>query len=167
VKEEAATLKALAQVEGLQEVGPIASSFKVAIDLETVLNNKGTALDMFLKPGDVLNIPSKLQTVKVSGMVLQPSLVQYEKGLSLRKYIFKSGGFSKTAKTNKIYVSYANGDIKTTKRVLFINRYPKLEPGAVIFVPEKAVKEKMSTAELLGITSSIATLGILIQTILN
>ena len=167
VKEETATLKALAQVEGLQQVGPIASEFKLAIDLETVLNNKGTTLDMFLKQGDVLNIPSKLQTVKVSGMILKPSLVQYEKGLSLRKYIFKSGGFSKTAKTNKIYVSYANGDVKTTKRFLFINRYPKLEPGAVIFVPEKAVKEKMSTAELLGITSSIATLGILIQTILN
>jgi protein involved in polysaccharide export with SLBB domain len=167
VKEAAASLNTLVEVEGLEEVAPIASEFKVAIDLETVLNNKGTALDMFLKPGDVLNIPSKLQTVKVIGMVLKPSLVPYKEGLSLRKYIFKSGGFSKTAKTNKIYVSYANGDIKTTKRFLFINRYPKLEPGAVIFVPEKAVKEKMSTAELLGITSSIATLGILIQTILN
>jgi hypothetical protein len=29
------------------------------------------------------------------------------------------------------------------------------------------VKEKMSTAEIMGITTSIATLGILIQTILN
>jgi hypothetical protein len=53
------------------------------------------------------------------------------------------------------------------KRFLFIKRYPKLAPGATIFVPAKPVKEKMSTAEIMGITTSIATLGILIQTILN
>jgi protein involved in polysaccharide export with SLBB domain len=167
VKDEEATLKTLVEVEGLEEVAPIASEFKVAIDLESVLKNKGTALDMFLEAGDVLNIPSKLQTVKVIGMVLKPSLVRYKQGLSLKKYIAQSGGYSEGAKKDQIYVSYANGDVKTTKRFLFIKRYPKLEPGAVIFVPEQTVKEKMSTAELLGITSSIATLGILIQTILN
>jgi len=100
-------------------------------------------------------------------LVLKPSIIQYKKGLSLRKYIFKSGGFAETAKKTKIYVSYANGDIKTTKRFLFIKRYPELAPGATIYVPAKPVKEKMSTGELLGITTSIATLGILIKTMLN
>lgn len=139
----------------------------VAIDLEAILKNKGTLIDMYLEEGDILSIPSQLQTIEVTGMVLKPSLVQFENGLSIRKYISKSGGFNEDADKNKIYVSYANGDIKTTKRFLFIKRYPKLEPGAVIFVPEKSVKEKMSTAEFMGITTSIATLGILIQTILN
>jgi protein involved in polysaccharide export with SLBB domain len=166
VKEEA-TLSNIIKVEGLEETAPIASEFKVAIDLESVLKNKGTDIDMFLEEGDILNIPSKLQTVKVIGMVLKPSLVPYKKGYSLEKYIAQSGGYSAGAKKSKIYVSYANGDVKTTKRFLFIKSYPKLAPGAVIFVPEQAVKEKISTAELLGITSSIATLGILIQTILN
>lgn len=139
----------------------------VAIDLEAILKNKGTLIDMYLEEGDIISIPSALQTVEVKGMVLKPSLVQFENGLSLRKYISKSGGFSEAADKNKIYVAYANGDIKTTKRFLFIKMYPKLESGAVIFVPEKTVKEKMSTAEFMGITTSIATLGILIQTILN
>ncbi|MDC1375399.1 SLBB domain-containing protein [Polaribacter sp.] len=139
----------------------------VAIDLEAILKNKGTFIDMYLEEGDILSIPSQLQTIEVKGMVLKPSLVQFENGLSLRKYISKSGGFSEDADKNKIYVAYANGDIKTTKRFLFIKMYPKLESGAVIFVPEKTVKEKMSTAEFMGITTSIATLGILIQTILN
>ena len=139
----------------------------VAIDLEAILKNKGTLIDMYLEEGDIISIPSALQTIEVKGMVLKPSLVQFENGLSLRKYISKSGGFSEAADKNKIYVAYANGDIKTTKRFLFIKMYPKLESGAVIFVPEKTVKEKMSTAEFMGITTSIATLGILIQTILN
>ena len=143
------------------------SSGKLAIDLEMIIKNKGTDIDMFLREGDQVLIPSKRQTVKVSGMVLKPSLVQYKKGLSLRKYIFKSGGFAETAKKTKIYVLYANGDIKTVKRFLFIKRYPELAPGATIYVPAKPVKEKMSTGELLGITTSIATLGILIKTMLN
>jgi protein involved in polysaccharide export with SLBB domain len=153
--------------DDISESEVLSSEFKVAIDLEAILKNKGTLIDMYLEEGDIISIPSQLQTIEITGMVLKPSLVQFENGLSLRKYISKSGGFSEDADKNKIYVAYANGDIKTTKRFLFIKRYPKLEPGAVIFVPEKTVKEKMSTAEIMGITTSIATLGILIQTILN
>ena len=154
-------------LDALKEMEANATEFKVGIDLKMILENKGSDIDMYLREGDQLLIPSKRQTVKVSGMVLKPSLVQYKEGLSLRKYIFKSGGFADTAKKTKIYVSYANGDIETVKRFLFIKRYPKLAPGATIFVPAKPVNEKMSTAELLGITTSIATLGILIKTMLN
>ena len=141
--------------------------YKVAINLEAILKDKGSFIDMYLKEGDVLSIPSELETIEITGMVLKPSLVQYEREFSLKEYISKSGGFSEGAEKNKIYVAYANGDIKTIKRFLFIKRYPKLTPGAVIFIPKKNIKEKMSTAELLGITTSIATLGILIRTILN
>jgi protein involved in polysaccharide export with SLBB domain len=153
--------------DSINELEAVASEYKVAIDLAAILKNKGAFIDMYLKEGDVLSVPSELETVEVAGMVLKPSLVQYEQGLSLKKYISKSGGFSETASKNKIYVAYANGDVKTTKRFLFIKTYPKLAPGAVIFVPEKSMKEKMSTAELMGITTSIATLGILIKTMLN
>ncbi|MDB4015013.1 SLBB domain-containing protein [Flavobacteriaceae bacterium] len=161
------TLFDVIEKESLGEIEGETLEYIVAIDLEAILKNKGALIDMYLKEGDVLNIPSELETIEVTGMVLKPSLVHYKKGLSLKEYIFKSGGFSEAAEKNKIYVAYANGNIKTTKRFLFIKRYPNLAPGAVIFVPEKSVKEKMSTAELMGITTSIATLGILIKTILN
>ena len=153
--------------DSLGELEQETLEYKVAIDLEAILKDKGSFIDMYLKEGDVLKIPSEIETIEVAGMVLKPSLVQYKKELSLKEYIFKSGGFSESAEKNKIYVAYANGDVKTTKRFLYIKRYPKLAPGAVIFVPEKSLKEKMSTAELMGITTSIATLGILIKTILN
>ena len=139
----------------------------VAIDLEAILKNKGALIDMYLKEGDMLSIPSELETIKVTGVVIKPSLIQFKKGKSLKSYVEKSGGFAENAKKAKIYVSYANGDIKTTKHFLFIKRYPKLAPGATIFVPAKSKKERMSTAEIMGITTSIATLGILIQTILR
>jgi protein involved in polysaccharide export with SLBB domain len=156
-----------ANSDALKAMEANATEFKVGIDLERILENKGSDIDMYLREGDQLMIPSKRQTVKVSGMVIKPSLIQFKEGQGLKAYVEKSGGFAETSKKANIYVAYANGDIKTVKHFLFFKRYPKLAPGATIFVPAKTVKEKMSTAEIMGITTSIATLGILIQTILN
>ena len=153
--------------EALLEKETSNTEFKVGIDLKAILKNKGSDIDMYLRAGDLLIVPSKRQTVKVSGMVIKPSLVQFKAGRSLKAYVDKSGGFADTAKRSKLYVSYANGDVKTVKNFLFFNVYPKLAPGATIFVPAKPEKEGMSTAEIMGITTSIATLGILIQTILR
>jgi protein involved in polysaccharide export with SLBB domain len=156
-----------ANSDALKEMEANATEFKVGIDLESILENKGSDIDMFLREGDEFIIPSKRQTVKVSGMVVKPSLIQFKEGQRLKDYVRKSGGFAETAKKAKIYVSYANGDIRTAKNFLFFKWYPKLGPGATIFVPAKPVNEKMSTAEIMGITTSIATLGILIQTLLR
>jgi protein involved in polysaccharide export with SLBB domain len=146
-----------------------ATEFTVGIDLEKILKNKGTNIDMFLRVGDLLIIPSKRQTVKVSGMVLKPSLIQFKKGRKMKSYIEKSGGFTGNAKKSKIYVSYPNGDVKTVSNFLFFKSYPKLAPGATIFVPAKPdrVNKRLSTTEVLGITTSLATLGILIQTLVK
>jgi protein involved in polysaccharide export with SLBB domain len=154
-------------LEGLIQMESNATEFKVGIDLRAILENKGADIDMYLREGDQLLIPAKRQTVKVSGMVVKPSLIQFKNDQSLKAYVVKSGGFAETAKKSKLYVSYANGDIKTAKNFLFFTWYPKLAPGATIFVPAKPVKDKMSTAEIMGITTSIATLGILIQTLLR
>ena len=166
-KELIENIKKAEGLEELEELEEEFTAFKIGIDLEAILKNKGSDIDLFLVAGDELVIPSKSQIVEVIGMVLKPSLVRYQKGQSLKSYIEKSGGFGETAKKSKVYVAYANGDIKTVKNFLFFRSYPKLMPGATIFVPTQPLKEKMSTAEIMGITTSIATLGILIKTILN
>jgi hypothetical protein len=48
-----------------------------------------------------------------------------------------------------------------------INFYPQIEPGAEIVVPKKPQRERMSTAAWLGLASSLATLGILVQSLVN
>ena len=41
---------------------------------------------------------------------------------------------------------------------------PKLEPGATVIVPEKLLREdRTSIAEIVGITSSLATVALLIR----
>ncbi|WBX74130.1 SLBB domain-containing protein [Tenacibaculum pacificus] len=143
-------------------------SFKVGINLHKILAKGGESskYNLILEEGDELFIPSERQTVKVEGEVLSPSLVRYEKSRSFKQYIENSGGFSSKAKRNRAYVIYANGDIKTTKSFLFFKSYPKVKAGSVILVPHKPQNvRKVSTQEVIAITTGLATLGILVKTL--
>jgi len=61
---------------------------------------------------------------------------------------------------------YANGDIRTTKKFLFFKSYPDVKPGAVILVPKKPeVKNKVTTQQVIAITTGLATLGVLVKTL--
>jgi len=138
--------------------------FKIGIDLEKIVKYKNRDLDLILSEGDILMIPSIKQTVEVQGEILSPSLVRFDPKRSLAYYIERSGGFSQKAKRNKVYVVYANGDIKTAKNYLFFKSYPKLAPGATILVPARKPRgEGMSVQAILGITTSLATLGVLVN----
>lgn len=142
-------------------------SFKIGINLTEILKEggKGSSYDLILEKGDELFIPSQRQTVEIQGEVLLPSLVRFEKSKTLKSYIDKSGGYSEFAKREDVYVVYANGDIKATKNFLFFKKYPKLEPGAIILVPKKAEKTRMTIQEVLGITTTLGTLALLINSL--
>ena len=137
----------------------------VSIDLQQILNKTNSKNDIILQEGDRLVIPEKVETVEVTGNVILPSLVKHQNSKNLKYYIANAGGFKERSRKSNIYVRYANGQVKTTTNFLFFKFYPKVKPGSVIVVPEKAEREKMSTQEVLGITSSIATLALIIQTL--
>ena len=138
---------------------------KIGLNLEKIMSEGGrkSKYDLILEEGDQLIIPSEKQTVAVRGEVLSPSLIRYDKSNSLKDYVNFSGGYGSRAKKSKAYVIYANGDIKSTKGFLFFRAYPKLEPGAMVVVPNKGEKSKTSLAEILGVTSALATLALLIS----
>ncbi|WP_407277196.1 SLBB domain-containing protein [Tenacibaculum maritimum] len=142
--------------------------FKIGIDLKKILEkgSQNSKFDLILEEGDELFIPSERQTVKVEGEVLSPSLVRYEKGRSFEHYIENSGGFSPKAKKSRAYVIYPNGDIKTTKRFLFFKSYPDIKPGSVILIPKKTEStRKITPQEVIGITTGLGTLGVLIKSL--
>ena len=142
--------------------------FNIGIDLPKIISEAGknSKYNIILKDGDQLIIPSKTDMIEVQGQVLSPSLIRYEPNKSLKEYINNSGGFSDTAKKSKIYVTYANGNIKSTKHFLFFKTYPKIRAGSTILVPEKIKKEGIGIQGIVGLTTSLATLGVLINTLL-
>jgi protein involved in polysaccharide export with SLBB domain len=140
----------------------------VGIDLPKILDNPGRRYDLLLEDGDILNIPKQLQTVKVSGEVLSPSSVVYIPSNSFKNYVLQSGGFSSKALKRRAYIIYANGSIASTKKFLFFNNYPSVKPGAEIFVPLKETRDnKLSTTEIVAITTGLATIATLVFTILR
>ncbi|MDR1594262.1 MAG: SLBB domain-containing protein [Prevotellaceae bacterium] len=136
----------------------------VGIKLEEILKHPGSEWDLYLEDGDIISIPKELQTVQVGGQVLLPSLVRYNQNSSFHYYIDRSGGFSPNALKRKSYVVYANGETQATRRVLFFHSYPKVKPGAKIFVPEKLKKEgqRMTVGETVALTSSVITVVALV-----
>jgi protein involved in polysaccharide export with SLBB domain len=139
----------------------------IGINLEEILRNPGSGEDLILQEGDILRIPKELQTIRMVGEVLMPTTARFVRNNNLRNYISQAGGFTEEARKSKTYVIYANGDARRTHTFLMIKFYPPIEPGAEIVVPKKPQKERLSTAAWLGIASSLATLGILVQSLIN
>ena len=153
--------------KSLKKVAKKTNEYRIGIDVSKILKHKHSKYDLLLNEGDMLLIPSERQTVEIRGEVLAPSMVRFQKGLSLRQYIDQAGGFSNRAKKRSIYVLYANGSIKSTRTSLFFKNYPELAPGAIIIVPSKPEKKQMSTGETVGIISAITTMGVLIYNVIT
>ena len=137
----------------------------VAIDLEEILQNPGSEDDLLLEEGDILSVPKLLQTVRMRGDVVYPTTLRHESGRSLKHYINASGGFERRANRKQTYVVYANGAVKRTKGFLGIRNYPPVEPGAEVIVPTKGPKMPLRLGEIVGITTGLATLGLVISQI--
>jgi protein involved in polysaccharide export with SLBB domain len=138
----------------------------VGINLDKILKNPGSKYDLILEENDVIRIPRTIQTVKISGEVLYPLIVQYEKGKSFNYYVKNAGGYTMNGLKKKGYVVYANGSSYSTRKILFVfNNHPKIKPGAEIIIPAREERKKLSALEVVSITSSLATLVLLIYTI--
>jgi protein involved in polysaccharide export with SLBB domain len=131
----------------------------VGIDMPKIVANPGCVEDLQVMSGDQIFIPSKLETVMVSGAVLNPVALTYIEGKSLKKYIRNGGGFSQNAKKGNVYVVYANGTSEATRSGLFGRNFPRIEPGCEIIVPEKPEVDKAARAsKWLAFASTIAAL---------
>lgn len=132
------------------------SAQPVGIDLEAALKNPGGEEDLVLKDGDELLIPHYEGTVKVSGAVLYPNTVTYNKQMTLRQYIKQAGGYDRLAMKRKTFVIYLNGQVAT-------GRNAKIEPGCEIVVPERPEREPVSLQNILGISTTLASLALIIS----
>jgi len=133
-------------------------SDNVGIDLRKILDHPGSEYDLLLNDGDTLRIPKQLQTVRVNGEVLYPTLVRYDKEMGFKDYILDAGGFSERSSKKKSYIVYANGSVKGTRSFLFFRHYPKVTPGAEIYVPMKRERERLRIVEVVSLVVTLATL---------
>ena len=143
----------LDEMEKSQVTGRIAG-IRIPEDIEKL---KGTPFNILLENGDRIYIPKRPVSVLVFGEVYNPSALVYIKGMTVKDYIDSSGGLTRDADIENIFVIKADGSVVSSaninKDVMWKGRnYPvwgmpkqyssnildyQLSPGDAIIVPTK------------------------------
>ena len=130
----------------------------IGIKLKTILKDPGSFEDLIIQEGDIIRIPKRLETVQVVGAVLYPTTVKYGKGMTFTDYISQSGGFTTQSLRKSSYIKYPNGNVDRTRRFLFFNVYPKVEPGSELYIPRRpapALNPQQTISTATGLLGSL------------
>ena len=132
--------------------------YYVGINLDKALANPGSDYDIVLRDGDRIEIPTYNNTVKISGTVLYPNTVTYDKKLSINDYIKMAGGYAQDANKKKVYVISMNGMVSKGRK------HMDIEPGSEIVVPMKK-KRPNTLQETMAIATTATSLATTIAAI--
>ena len=139
----------------------LGNTYYVGIELDKAIAEPGGDADIVMREGDRLIIPEYNGTVKISGDVMYPNTVAYEKGKRASYYIDQAGGWGDRAKKSNTYIIYMNGTVAK------VGHNAKIMPGCEIVVPSKPKKDARTLAQILTIGTSVASLATMIATIAN
>jgi len=143
--ERAGGLTQWAFPEGAKLIRKESNTGVLFLKLQEAINDTNSIYNYILKEGDSLNIPKVDQLVQISGLINYPNIdslkqisAPFNKNKSARYYINNFGlGFSRDASRKNTYVIESGGYVNRTKKILFINFYPKVNKGSSIVVPKK------------------------------
>ena len=110
----------------------------MVIDLVRLDNSpQGSTYDVILRDGDTLSVPRFQQQVTVIGEVQTATSHLFNPELSRDDYIGLSGGFTRRADRNKIYIVRASGSVVASEgsRWFEHNASVAIKPGDTIVVP--------------------------------
>ena len=139
----------------------LGDTYYVGIELEKALAEPGGDADLVLREGDKLTVPEYNGTVKISGNVMYPNTVAYEKGRRPAWYINQAGGFGNRSKKSNTYIIYMNGTVAR------VGHNAKILPGCEIVVPTKPERSGRALAQWLAIGTPVAGVATLIAAIAN
>lgn len=141
----------------------ISETYTVGVDMGKALASPGSDYDIVLREGDMIYIPEYINTVKISGSVMYPNTVSWEKGKKLKHYVNMAGGYGDMAKKRKAYIVYLNGTVARAKK----SDSHLIQPGCEIIVPSKKEKKRLQLSEIMGMSSMTATMAAMIATLTN
>lgn len=114
--------------------------------------------DIRLQAGDVITIPSKSESVLISGQVLVPQSIVYQSGLSIEDYIQRSGGLTDQANPDSIIIVRQSGEV-------IADASETVQPGDEIMVLPKVPTKNIELAK--GISQILYQIAIAAKVALN
>jgi protein involved in polysaccharide export with SLBB domain len=137
---------------------------RINVNLERAVARENSNEDIILQPGDSIDIPEYLPSVKVAGAVNSPGSVMYRPGAGLDYYLNAAGGYAQRADHRHVSVRFANGEIRTRSKWLVFSSAPEPGPGSEVFVPLKDPSERTDYVSLFGAIAQLlaSTLAIIV-----
>jgi protein involved in polysaccharide export with SLBB domain len=139
--------------------------YQIDIDINYIMKNPGSELDLVLRAKDEIVIPKMDNRVKISGGVLRPTNIVYRDGLTVGECISAAGGISEYAKRGRAYVIYANGKSNRTKMFGIFRVNPSIRPGAEVVIPETDAKKDKTITTVIQFTTVIAQIVAALATV--
>ncbi len=139
----------------------LGDTYYVGIELDKALQKPNGDADLVLREGDKLIIPEYNGTVKISGDVVYPNAVAYEKGKKVSYYIDQAGGWGNRAKKSRAIIVYMNGTVAK------VSHNAKVLPGSEIIVPSKPKRDVSIVSQWLGVGTGVASLATMIASLAN
>jgi protein involved in polysaccharide export with SLBB domain len=124
------------------------------------MNNPGNAeRDILLEPGDAIYVERNSHAVRVAGEVRWPGFLSYDATMDGEDYIEIAGGFTGRASKGRIRLTRA-----VSGQTLLLKDAGRVEPGDLIFVPEKRdVNYWTVLRDLVLVAGSVAAIVIAIR----
>lgn len=135
------------------------NNYPVVIDLEKALEDPSSDANILMREGDRIFIPEYNPVVRVSGDVMFPNTLFYEKGKNWKYYVNEAGGFGHRAKKSKSFIVYQNG------RASLCKKGAKPEPGCEIVVASKKRKKPWSVETVGNALTGLTSLATMIMAI--
>ena len=124
---------------------------RIPIDLQRLLVEKDETQNILLQNGDVVSLPIVEDKIYIVGEVKLPGPQDFRPDLTPREYVTLAGGPSQRAKLPSTLVTFRNG------KTYPMSDAPPLEPGAVVTVPEVAVKWWQDYVAIAQVIASLVT----------
>ena len=107
---------------------------QIPVDLQRLLVEKEEFQNVAMENGDVFVVPPVEDKVYMLGEVRTPGPIDFRVGATLREYLALAGGPTVRSRFKNAVVTFRDG------RTFKASEAPPLEPGAMITVPEVAVR---------------------------
>ena len=121
-----------ALVKQLLETEPLG---RVVVEADPTVLAARPEVDVSVEPGDHLVMPSRPNTVYVSGAVLNPGSLQFAPSLQAKDYIETAGGLDLAADEGRIFAIFPDGRAKRLQVSSWNYEPANLPPGSTIVVP--------------------------------
>jgi protein involved in polysaccharide export with SLBB domain len=133
----------------IERTGVAGPRQRIPIDLRQLLVEKEDTQNIVLENGDMFMLPVAEDKVYVLGEVRSPGAIDFRPDLTPREYVALAGGPTVRARFKNATVTFPDG------KSYLMAEAPPLEPGAMVTVPEVAVRWYQ---DYLTIASTLASL---------